>query len=316
MALQRLEGFRHLPGKNCLTTAIRNILNYYGYRYQESLVFGLCEGLGFQFEQIAGLDNPYLGGTGRRLLQSFCDNLDLTFELIAFDNDEDAEKDLREKIADQIPVIVHVDLFYLPYFESSSHFAGHRVVPVGFENGNVLLADTGFEQIQSCPLASFAEARSSSYPPFRPHRRRFLLEPPRQKPFLEESITRALYNLVRKFQEGAPGYRLDGIMKLKENLGTYKSLRTLFNQIEKAGTGGGLSRRMFAEFLDQAFQIYSRGLYEEAAALYMKAAELWRQLAVGARRDDIKQAPRLLDEIYELESKALQTLSLFEADDL
>jgi hypothetical protein len=311
-----ISGFRHLPGKNCLTTAIRSILNSSGFRFAEPLIFGLCEGLGFQFEMHAELANPYVGGTGRRLLQNLCANLDLQFEVLAFDNDGDAEADLIELIEAQTPAIVHVDLFYLPYFESEMHFAGHRVVPVGYDDDNFYLADTGFAEIKSCPRDAFATARASAYPPYAPRRRRVVLERPDEKPFVEESITRAIFNNLKKFREQAPGYRLNLIETFKTKLQDYKSGRALYVQIEKAGTGGGLCRKLYSHFLDNSFQIYSRGLYEEAASLFGQSAALWRKVAIEARNDRFDNSPQLLDQIHELENRALDTLGKFEADDL
>ena len=72
-----IQNFMHLPGNNCITTAIRNILNFYGFRYPESRVYGIAEGMGFTFRRVEGLDNPYLGGSGSGLVDSFCRNLHL-----------------------------------------------------------------------------------------------------------------------------------------------------------------------------------------------------------------------------------------------
>jgi hypothetical protein len=315
-ASKMIEGFKHLPGKNCLTTAIRNILSFQGFRFSEPLIFGLCEGLGLQFEILPELDDPFLGGTGRGLLQSFCGNLDLSYDLMAWESDQDAMDDLHRHIDKQVPVIVHLDLYYLPYFGSKMHFAGHRAVPVGYDDRNVYLADTGFADIQVCDIGNFIKARSSSYPPFSPYRRRVRLEKPDRKPYVEESIPKALYNLLSKFQYNAPGYDLNRIETLKQHLQDYRRPHRLYIQIEKAGTGGGLSRKLFAHFLDEAFQIYSRAIYGEASMLYEDSARLWRRIALGARRDDLSEAAELLDQILKLEGKALDTLRRFEADDL
>jgi hypothetical protein len=315
-ATMMISGFKHLPGKNCLTTAIRNILNFQGFRFAESLVFGLAEGLGFQFEILPELDSPYLSGAGRSLLRNFCTNLDLTYDLLAWESDQEAMADLRRHIDAQIPTIVHVDLNYLPYFRSEMHFAGHRVVPVGYDETTVYLADTGFAEIQECAIDDFIKARSSPHPPYSPHRRRVRLEKPDRKPYVEESIPKALYNLLSKFRYNEPGYNLNRIEELKRHLHDYRRPRQLYIQIEKAGTGGGLSRRLFADFLDQAYQIYSRSIYGEASVMYEDAAALWRRLALEARQDELSSAGQLLDRILRLEREALETLSRFEAEDL
>lgn len=279
-------------------------------------MFGICEGLGFQFEKHEKLATPFVGGTGRRLLQNLCGNLDLQFELMAFDNDDEAERDLLALIDAGIPAIVHVDLYYLPYFGSEMHFAGHRVIPVGYDDTSFYLADTGFAEIQSCPRTDFTTARASDYPPYAPHRRRVVLEKPESKPFVEESITRAVFNNLKKFREQAPGYRLDKISDFKQSLPKYRGSRALYVQIEKAGTGGGLCRKLYAQFLDQAFQIYSRGLYEDAGQLFADSAAAWRQLAINARNDRFEDATDVVEQILQLETRALNILATFEADDL
>ncbi|MFH2056914.1 MAG: BtrH N-terminal domain-containing protein, partial [bacterium] len=280
------------------------------------LIFGLCEGLGFQFERHEELASPFVGGTGRRLLQNFCGNLDLQFEILAFDDDDEAEADLLELIDSGVPAIVHVDLFYLPYFGSEMHFSGHRVIPVGYDEVNFYLADTGFPGIQSCPRAALAEARASAYPPYTPRRRRVVLSRPEAKPFVEESITRAVFNNLKKFREQAPGYRLDKLTEFADSLREYQKPRALYVQIEKAGTGGGLCRKLYSQFLDQAFQIYSRGVYEEAGRLFAESAALWRQIAIEARNGRLEEAPQAVQRISELEHRALDVLATFEADDL
>jgi len=314
--MAKIENYKHLPGKNCVTTAIRNILNFYGYRFSEAMIFGLAEGYGFQFEIISALENPYLGGTGHKLLESFCRNVGLTYEIKEFDSDEEALADLREYIDRQIPVILQVDLKYLDYFESKTHFAAHRVVACGYDSKRVHLSDTGFKDIQTCTTEHLIKARSSDYPPFRTGRRRFVIKRPEQKPFIEEMVTKALYNLREKFRRRQSGYDLEKIPELKEHLSNYKDVNQLFVQIEKAGTGGGLSRKLFAAFLDQSFQIYSRAIYERAAELFTQSAQLWREIALAARNANISGAAEKLDRIYRLEHEGIREFSRFEADDV
>ena len=86
------------------------------------MVFGLAEGLGFQFRMIEGLENPYLSGVAPGLLESFCRNLGLTFDVAEFDNDKDAFADLKDHIDRQIPVIVQVDLFLSAIFPVDDAF--------------------------------------------------------------------------------------------------------------------------------------------------------------------------------------------------
>lgn len=312
----KIENFNHLPGHNCVTTALRNIINYYGYRYPESMIFGLAEGLGFQFLIGDGMENPFLGGVGKGLIESFCRNLDLKYDIAEFDSDTEAMDDLKDHIDRQIPVMVQVDLFFLPYFQSSLHFAAHRLIAVAYDEANVYCADTGFRHLQPCPIDRFIEARRTAYPPFAPNRRRVRIEKIDVKPFVEEMVTKSLYNLERKFESGQPGYDLRQIFELRDHLDAYKSPATLYTQIEKAGTGGGLSRRLFADFLDQAGQMYSRSVYEQAAELYSNSAALWSEIALAAKQGNLKGEASKLEEIYQIESEAIKTFGKFEAEEL
>ena len=312
----KIPDFRHLPGHNCVTTAIRNIVNHYGFRYQEPMVFGLAEGLGFQFRIIEGLENPYLSGVAPGLLESFCRNLGLTYDVAEFDNDRDAFADLRDHIDRRIPVIVQVDLFHLPYFQSTMHFAGHRLIPVGYSAESIYCADTGFHQIQKCPIDKFTEARKSACPPFSPNRKRVRIDRMAERPFVEEMITKALFNVSHKFLNHQAGCNLLQIADLRDHLGAYKTPKSLHTQIEKAGTGGGLSRKLFADFLDQAAQMYSRAIYDLASSNFSESAGLWSDIAANAKDGSFEGAAEKLERIYDLETRAVQLCSAFEADDL
>ncbi len=311
-----IQNFMHLPGNNCITTAIRNILNFYGFRYPESRVYGIAEGMGFTFRRVEGLDNPYLGGSGSGLVDSFCQNLHLACDTAEFATDEAAMDDLKAQIDNQLPCIVQVDLFYLPYFDSKTHFGGHRVIPVGYDETNVYVSDTGFLRIQACPIEKFVEARRSQSPPFSHQRRRWRIERFGERPFIDETITKSLYNVYRKFENHMHGYNLLQIFDLRDHLGDYKDKSILYQQIEKAGTGGGLGRKMYADFLDQAAQIYARSIYELSSALYEQSAALWREIALNARSGELNGTAEKLEKIYQLETRAIKVFSSFEAEDL
>jgi hypothetical protein len=311
-----IQNFVHLPGNNCITTAIRSILNFYGFRYPESRIYGLAEGLGFVFRRIEDQPDPHLGGSGTGMVDAFCRNLHLSYNVAEFESDDAAMTDLKIHIDNQIPIIVQVDLIHLPYFDAKTHFAGHRVIPVGYDEENIFVADTGFLKLQSCPIANFIEARRSEFPPFAHRRRRWRLDRFSDRPFVDEMITKALYNAYRKFENHMPGYNLLQIFDLRDHLSDYRNPATIYQQIEKAGTGGGLGRKMFAEFLDQAAQIYARSIYELASALYEQSAALWREIAINARAGDLQTTPAKLEEIYQIEMRAIKIFSSFEAEDL
>ncbi len=190
------------------------------------------------------------------------------------------------------------------------------MIPVGYDESNIYVSDTGFLRIQACPIEKFVEARRSQSPPFSHQRRRWRIERFSERPFIDETITKSLYNVYRKFENHMHGYNLLQIFDLRDHLGDYQDKAILYQQIEKAGTGGGLGRKMYADFLDQAAQIYARSIYELSSALYEQSAALWREIALNARSGELNGTTEKLEKIYQLETRAIKVFSSFEAEDL
>lgn len=68
----------------------------------------------------------------------------------------------------------------------------------------------------------------------------------------------------------------------------YLPLRDAFDSIETAGTGGGLMRSMYANFLDEAAMILNRPALHSAAKTYRELASQWTALAEACLPDSIK----------------------------
>ena len=68
----------------------------------------------------------------------------------------------------------------------------------------------------------------------------------------------------------------------------YLPLRDAFGSIETAGTGGGLMRSMYADFLDEAAIILNRPALHAAAKTYRALALQWTALAEACLPDAIK----------------------------
>jgi hypothetical protein len=69
-------------------------------------------------------------------------------------------------------------------------------------------------------------------------------------------------------------------------------LRDAYESIENAGTGGGLMRPLYAEFLDEAAKITGRSGLAECADVYRQLAEQWSELATTALPNKIKPFKR------------------------
>ena len=79
-----------------------------------------------------------------------------------------------------------------------------------------------------------------------------------------------------------------GALGGKEGARLYLPLRDLFDSIETAGTGGGLMRPLYADFLDEAAKITGRDALAACATQYRALAKEWTALAEACLPDKVK----------------------------
>jgi hypothetical protein len=159
-----VEGYPHETGEHCASTAIRNVLRFHGVEMSEGMVLGLSSGLGFFYIRSDALSPPRMfHGRTASLEQDFCANTGLAHENRVGLDDDLAWADLRRQIDSGRPALISTDTFYLGYHNTTSHFPGHRVVVVGYdeEADQVFMADRKFEEYQVCSLEELRRSRNA-----------------------------------------------------------------------------------------------------------------------------------------------------------
>jgi hypothetical protein len=81
--------------------------------------------------------------------------------------------------------------------------------------------------------------------------------------------------------------------------GLYGTLRTIYEAIAHAGTGGDALRGLYADFLDEAAGVLGRDALKTSARGYRELAGRWRALAEAVLPDEVdafKKTRALLDE--------------------
>jgi hypothetical protein len=68
----------------------------------------------------------------------------------------------------------------------------------------------------------------------------------------------------------------------------YLPLRDVFDSIETSGTGGGLMRGLYADFLDEAADLLSKPALKRTANTYRNLADRWTDIAEACLPDSIK----------------------------
>lgn len=290
----RIENFEHRPGVHCGSVAMADLLRWAGVELSEAMVFGLGSGLGFYYLKSEHMSpSRQIGGRVPNLEENCAEVLGL--ELVAHRTDEAdrAWEDVRDRLEEGVPVLIQCDLSELPYWETETPFNGHRVVLAGWdsEDDSVLVADTHFEELQRIDRGDLRRARASSAPPTFGNRFAWWELVPGEARSLDEAIPEALGRNVEAFdvEEGALA-GLAGLRTFRDEVVDWRELddavwgyRFAYQIIEKRGTGGGMFRALYRDYLAEAADHVPELLRHQLATSMSRNADAWSTLATYLR---------------------------------
>ena len=297
--MEALEGFRHFETRHCVTGSLRHIYAFNGHDLSEDLLLGLGEGVGFAYFHIKG-QPPFLGGRAQpkpSMEEISGQRTGVIVRPRRSSSDAAAQKALRARLEAGEPVMLQVDMGFLPYFDFGGHeyhFGGHVVVACGVDrsNGTVLIADRD-GPLHPVPLAALCAARGSTFKPFPPGRASWEFDfagfrAPRRDEVLQAIANQANLMLSPPIANiGVKGIRKAAaeIARWDTLLGQSELRGALFNAwifiSAMGGTGGGVFRRMFSRFLVEAAGIAGRTSLATSGSEFAAIAEAWD--AVAAR---------------------------------
>jgi hypothetical protein len=303
-----INGFKHLPGKNCVTTALRNILNFYHKLMSEELIFGLSGGLGFYYKELDGFPNPFIGGSASGLVQKFCDYMGLKLYELRKEDPEAAHKSMIGKIMSDLPVIIQIDLYYLDYFSSKFHFPLHRLIPVGIDDEYIHVADTGYRSIKKTDIERFKQGRVSDYPPGSPGNLQLFIEKPQDELPIIENLWEVIADNAGRMIYSIDANGLEAMERFTSNPDKFNDLEYLYIQIERAGTGGALGRLMYRDFLSEANLYRPHPNLVEAYELYSEVVDIYRRVVNGIKKGQRESFDKNIGKTFLLEKKAVETL--------
>lgn len=312
----------HFPGSIPVPTALRALLSHAGIRnphtrapFSEAMVFGFDGGIGagvfafhyakedFSSFYVAGRhgwqDDAHWGHTALK-------RLGLSFAVKESAGVKPGEKHLRDLLEGGRPVMTWVDASGLPYRALPGSFSGggyHVVTVFGIDEtaGTALVGDLADDLIP-VPLGQLAIARGR----IKKFKNRVLaIDPPRKVPDLPALVR----NSVRECVDGLTtckmkNFRLDAFATWADRLDgskaadswekifppgyhLYQGLRSITEYIEYYGTGGGLCRPIFAEFLEESASALGNSGLRSLAERYAELGREWTALAAAALPETI-----------------------------
>ncbi len=337
MSLQPFSGFEAFPTHHCVTGSLKHIYAYHGYPVSEDLLLGIGRGIGFVYFHIKGTD-PFYGGRanierpGEEGLEKTAGvRTGVVVHSYTTTSARKAQQALRAKLAAEKPVLVYLDMGFLPYLDlpDDYHFGGHVVVVAGHdsETDEVLVADRDPE-LHPVSWEALEAARSSTFKPFPPQHRWYTFDFASAHPPTSDDVNIAIGEACRGMLEppisnfGVKGIRkaITQTRKWPKVLDDAALRRTCFNTAlfidHRGGTGGGIFRSMYARFLDEAAVICREPRLTDLGAELTAIGDRWEQVAVAFSRaaeaedpaDRLDDATAPMQDIADLEQEFWETL--------
>ncbi|MDY6824651.1 MAG: BtrH N-terminal domain-containing protein [Thermodesulfobacteriota bacterium] len=292
----------HTPGRHCGSTGIQSLLAFHNIRLTEAMCFGLGAGLGLWYINDSTLPASRMVHVRSADLEAqFFNRVLGEFSWEQFDDPQKSRQALCERLDAGRPAIILTDIFYLPYYKSSTHFPGHLIAVWGYDPREKVffVTDTEREDVQSVPFDNMDKARFSGGGIFNLSGNMFapdcLTLPENLSPVIKKAIadnSRALLN------DNMPIQGVRALETWEEELKQWHALedwqwtaRLAYQVIEKRGTGGGGFRLMYEEFLREAGGVVPEINALKLPDLMAACAAAWTDLAMALKAASENSAP-------------------------
>lgn len=304
-----LKKLKPQAGYHSGTNSIRKIFRYYGHDIEEEMIFGLASALSFVYTDYRENQLPHFYG---RVLpgefeKNLSDALNINIKVRKSASKKRAFDTLIKLLNNDVPVMIYVDVAYLPYLKIPDfyHFGGHSVVVFGYDEEQqiVYVSDRdvkGFK-ITSSHLEEPADYHILSYDNLILARVSKEKHQPPQNMWLEfdfdglKKINRGiirkaiLKNVDNMVGNSIMNVGVEGIEHLSRKVLQWKNMNDqnlhysaydAFTMIDKVGsTGGGCYRKIYGNFLRLAGDFSGDEFLCKCGAEFIKTAELWDEVA-------------------------------------
>ena len=285
-----IDNFFHKVGYHCESSSMRDLFEFYGFPMSESMAFGIDATMGFGFFDttssvsfIPESNIPFFLGGKQGTIEPnslACRLLGITLRKQSFTSADKAWEESKKLISQDTPLILQIDLGYLPYLqtEGNFHFGGHAITLAGYneEEGIAYVGDSEYDGFQKIAIEQLKNGRSSDFGPkfMRPKNTQFSMtrRPDGKHPPLAAGVKVAIQKVVTNMlrpsvnSNGIQGLKLfaSSIPQWQDKLkGESKDpqgkiisrsrlmFELLHGYIETWGTGGSSFRNLYKKYLEE-----------------------------------------------------------------
>lgn len=294
-------------GEHCESTALVNMLRNHDVELSEPLLFGLGQGLSFLYWHSKQMPSPFLAGRVKpdHLMRNATDALGIELRTQETASAARAEATLIEALDEGDVVGLKLDRFHLDYAHENHHFAAHYLACIGYEDDRFIVVETRSLGVRATSRESMTRARSAKGPmssrslSVRVHPHGY------DESVLAKACQSSIAATAREFLEPPitnMGFR--GIAKTAAQMRRWcdrldrpvEAMGMVGTSMEEGGTGGGLFRTLWAQFLEEAAELTGIAAYDELAADYRRISRRWTEVANLLRDADEAGARQSLDE--------------------
>lgn len=258
----------HQRGRDCATSAFRNLLDTAGLPLSEAFIFGLGEGLSFWYCDTLGAC-PVLLGQNCYLEFDLCERLGVELVLHEPHTAVDAARALE-----RTPTVIKADCYYLDYCwrdhpnEPRLHFGEHVLLVMAIDGNDAIISDIFSDDLERVSLDALTCARSSTegYEFLLPRNRWYEFRAPTNWGGTHELIKPAISATCAKMLAVNGKFGVRGMCRAAQDLATWVRVRgaesrqdTIFALEIMArrmdeGALGNCFRGLFFEFLTESAQ--------------------------------------------------------------
>ncbi len=296
MTIQTISNFKSVNTHHCVTGSMRHVYLFNNHDISEEMMLGLGQGVGYIYWHQKGQD-PFIGGRAMpkpSMEELAAQRTGVKMQLHETTSAKKAKSTMLEMMMQQQPVMLQVDMGFLPYFDFEGeeyHFGGHVVVACGYDatTETVLIADR--DGTYPVPMSDLEKARGSKFKPFPPKNRWYTLDfSEKRQPTAEEARQAISETAVSMLNPPISNFGVKGIRKTAKmmvkwpNVLTPKQLKwTLFNGYifisPIGGSGGGAFRYMYSRFLRETAVLTSDTRFNDCADEFQQIGDDWEAVA-------------------------------------